>query len=184
MKRIAMELRILTKTCSDIEILEKINEEAIPKNERCSLRELFASGNDGNLIIYGIYNDNTPIGFLVIRKFNKLIYLAYMAIRNDMRSKGIGSSALQELIKMYCGYPIVVEFESADVYSHNNELKLRRKSFYLKNGFYETGWFTYYDETEFEIACTVEDFNVKEFELFTEYLSTIISLRIPKLYKK
>ena len=39
-----MEMRVIRRESADKVILEKINEEAIPENERNSLDDLFASG--------------------------------------------------------------------------------------------------------------------------------------------
>jgi len=105
-------------------------------------------------------------------------------VKQELRSNGIGSSALKVLIAEYSDYQVVVEFEAPTAHSENDDIKLRRKHFYLKNGFNETGWFTYYDEMEFEIGSSVQEFDVGGFGEFTEYLSTVISDHIPKPYQK
>ena len=76
-----------------------------------------------------------------------------------------------------------MEFEAPSG-SEADQTQVRRRAFYLRNGFYETGWFTFYDETEFEIACTSSSFDVEAFNGFTEYLSTLVSDHIPKPYRK
>ena len=175
-----MHLKKLTEKSNEIMILEKINEEAIPSNERTSLYDLFATGGDGGLEITGIIENGDPIGFYALRKYKNVIYIAYFAVRRDMRSRGIGSKALSALKDEYKGRRIVVEYERPD----NDETKIRRKNFYLKNGFYETGWYNSYDEAEFEIACSEREFDISEFECFIDHLNTIIPIRIPKPYKK
>ena len=179
-----MEMRTVCRGSADQEILERINEEAIPENERNTLDDLFATGMDGNLEILGIYDQDEPVGFLVVRKYRRIRYLAYLAIRRDLRSRGIGGSAVRELIRRNPGCRTVVEFEAPDSDSAGNSLKVRRKHFYLRNGFNETGWFTSYDGTEFEIGCSGQTFDEKEFGEFIDYLGTIISDHIPKPYRK
>ena len=175
-----MRLKTVTRCSEDIKALEKINEEAIPASERNTLDDMLSTGAE----LIGIYAENEPIGFLVIRKYNKICYLAYLAVKQELRSNGIGSAALKALIAEYNDYQVVVEFEAPTAHSENDDIKLRRKHFYLKNGFNETGWVTYYDETEFEIGSSVRECDVGGFGEFTEYLSTVISDHIPKPYQK
>ena len=92
--------------------------------------------------------------------------------------------ALNELVSNYVNYMIVVEYETPNSASSANEINIRRKGFYKRNGFCETGYFTFYDDTEFEIGCAGMEFDAELFGEFTEHLSTIVSDHIPKPYKK
>lgn len=178
------ELRALCRGSADQDILERINEEAIPEEERNSLEDLFSTGADGNLEILGIYADGEPVGFLVVRKYKRICYLAYLAVQNDLRSQGIGSKALRGLTERNPGCCTVVEFEAPRPDSDPEDLRQRRKDFYLRNGFYETGWYTFYDGTEFEIGCSGQDFDAEAFGEFIDYLGTIVSDHIPQPYRK
>ena len=179
MAEVSMELRKLTIDSPDIMTLEVINKEAIPECERNSLNDLMNSG----ATVLGIYDDK-PVGFLVIREYKFVLYLAYLAVDSCLRSKGIGGKALKELVSNNADHMIVVEFEAPDPSSPENDLKIRRKGFYKRNGFCETGYFTFYDDTEFEIGCAGLEFDAEIFGEFTEHLSTIVSDHIPKPYMK
>ena len=172
-------LKKLTIGSQDIDILEEINQEAIPECERNSLRNLMDTG----ATILGIYEEG-PVGFLVIREYKNILYLAYLAVNSVLRSKGIGGKALEEIISSNSNHMIVVEYEAPNPSAAENELNIRRKVFYKRNGFCETGYFTFYDDTEFEIGCAGMEFDVELFGEFTEYLSKIVSDHIPKPYKK
>ena len=172
-------LKKLTIGSQDIDILEEINQEAIPECERNSLRNLMDTG----ATILGIYEEG-PVGFLVIREYKNILYLAYLAVNSTLRSKGIGGKALGEFVSNNTNRMIVVEYEAPNPSLPGNELNIRRKGFYKRNGFCETGYFTFYDDTEFEIGCAGDKFDVELFSEFTDYLSTIVSDHIPKPYKK
>ncbi len=174
-----MELKKLTIDSPDIDILEEINQEAIPECERNSFKDLMNTG----ATILGIYEDG-PVGFLVIREYKRILYLAYLAVSSVLRSNGIGGKALEELVSNNSDHMIVVEYEAPNPASAENELNIRRKGFYKRNGFCETGYFTFYDDTEFEIGCAGREFDVELFCEFTEYLSSIVFDHIPKPYKK
>ena len=132
----------------------------------------------------GIYDNDTIVGLFTVRKYENIRYLAYFAVSREKRSSGIGSQALQLLKERYYGTQIVTEFEAPDDSCDNNAMRLRRRDFYLRNGFYETGWYSFYDDTEFTIACSEPVFDKEGFEHFTSYLSSIVPDHIPKLYQK
>ena len=73
-----------------------------------------------------------------------------------------------------------MEYEAPDPPDVCNDIK----RFYLRNGFFETGWFTDYDNTEFEIGCSRRDFNSEEFVAFAEDIAKVVSDHIPNPFRK
>ncbi|MBR4224859.1 MAG: GNAT family N-acetyltransferase [Oscillospiraceae bacterium] len=176
-----MDIKLRTSvSAEDMDIMERINTEAIPDNERTSLYDMRSTGAD----IIGIYADGEPVGFLAVRIFERICYLAYFAVRRDMRSSGIGGEALRQLIDSYSGYQVIAEHEAPDSAAPDSDIRRRRKRFYLRNGFHETGWYNYYDDTEFEIVCSDSAFDDMAFGRFVAHLETFISDKIPRPYRK
>ncbi len=171
-----MELREITETSEDLPVLEAINEEAIPEIERCSLSDMLATGAK----VWCIDDHQEPSGFMAVRYDRNLVYLAYLAVRKDLRSKGIGGSAVRELIRRNPDRQVVVEYEAPE----QPEVWNNVKRFYLRNGFYETGWYTHYDDTEFEIACSRKDFDSEAFIAFAEDIAKVVSDHIPNPFRK
>ena len=161
-------------------MLEAINEEAIPECERCTLADMMST----EATVFCIDVDGEPAGYMAVRSWKNILYLAFLAVRKDLRSGGIGSEALRELIRRYPEQQLVVEYEAPDERSGNNNERIRRKQFYLRNGFFETGWFTCYDGTEFEIGCSRPDFDAAGFQAFTAYLPEIVTDHIPNPFQK
>ena len=174
-----IELKKVEKNSESKEILEKINIEAIPECERNSLDALIDTGAE----VLGIFLDGFPVGYFVLREYKSIIYLAYFAVSCEHRSKGIGSKALTQLIRERKDRQMVVEYEAPSG-NDMNDMTVRRRDFYIRNGFFRTGWYTFYDETEFEIACTSIPFDTKVFNEFVQYLCTLVSDHIPKPYRK
>ena len=85
-----MEIRPLTGAPGELKALEAINEEAIPESERCTLDDLLASGAE----VFCIDAEGEPAGFIVTRTWQNVLYLAFLAVRADLRSRGIGGKAL------------------------------------------------------------------------------------------
>ncbi|MBQ8995037.1 MAG: GNAT family N-acetyltransferase [Oscillospiraceae bacterium] len=177
-----LKLKKIGSDSPDKVLLEAINQEAIPDEERASLDDMFSTGTDTDLDILEICRDEEPVGFLAVRIYKSIRYLAYFAVRKDLRSQGIGSEALQLLILRYEGAPIVVEFEAPE--KDREDIRTRRKNFYLCNGFHDTGWYNSYDGTEFEVGCTGDSFDIEMFCEFADYLSSIIEDHIPHPYRK
>lgn len=169
-----------------------INNEAFPKNERCPLERFFELQKMGlDVDILGFFDNDELLGFFVAMKKGLCAYAWFFAIRNDLRSLGLGTKALSLIFDRYKNYQIVLDFEALDESAPNNKQRIHRKNFYLRNGFKETGYFQYYCETEFEIVCSEIKLDVNSYEfLKTEYENLLGELRKavpmfhPKLYRK
>ena len=159
-----MKLVPLTLDSPDLIPAQQLNEEAFPDNERIDLEDFLRSDRDGSLEILGIYIDEALSGFFVTRLFRNIVYIAFFAVDKEKRSQGIGSHALKELKEFYPGKQIIVDFESVREDSGNKEQRQHRRNFYLRNGYYETGWFQFYSATEFEIFCSEPEFDKETFE--------------------
>lgn len=170
-----MELKTVTAQSPDLAALEAINAEAIPAPERNTLSDMLDTGAE----IIGIYRNDVPAGFFAVRAFRQIRYLAYFAVRHDLRLQGIGSAAIRALQTQYAGCRLIAEYESPDAVCENNRIRLRRQDFYLRNGFRLTGWHTRYDGTEFTVVCSGKEYDADEFRDFIAYLGTVITDHIP-----
>ena len=179
-----MELKKIKRDSPDAALVEKLNNEAFPANERVSINGIFDFGKDGSLDILGIYDVGEFVGFYVIRVFGHFAYIAYFAVCPEKRSQGIGGAALRLLGEYYPERQIVVDFEAPDESCGNNAQRLRRRGFYYRNGFYETGWYQFYMETEFEIACSEPEFDKSGFDELIADIHARAPEFDPHLYRK
>ena len=170
----------LTKESSDIAVLERLNEEAFPENERNLITDLIDTG----AFVYGIYEFSEAIGFAVIREYKDIMYLAYLAVRSDSRGRGIGTAVVSELANKYFNKQIVVEYEAPDGTVDHGLTAIKRRNFYRRCGFRQTGWYTFYDDVEFEIGCAGEEFDIDMFNEFVDDLSNRVNDHIPHPYRK
>lgn len=148
-----LELIRLQPDSKDRNYFERVNEEAFPLSERMSLDEIFAFASDTDTDVLGIYDKKTPVGFAVLLKNAECGYVYFIAIDHQVRSKGYGRAAMQEMAKAYPGLQLVLDFEVLDEHAENNAQRVRRKNFYLKNGFHETGHYTMLGDDRFEVVC-------------------------------
>lgn len=154
----------LKPDCKDRKYLEQINNEAFPDSERMSMDEIFVFASDTNTDVLGIYANDMPIGFAVLLKNEECAYLYYLAIDKRVRSKGYGGAAIKKIRSTYPQLQIILDFEEIKESAENNDQRIRRKQFYLKNGFYETGSYTLLREARFEVVCSVLPFRKESFK--------------------
>lgn len=148
----------------DREYFERINEEAFPPSERMRFDEIFRFAANTDTDVLGIYEEEEPIGFAVLLKNAACGYLYFIAIDQRMRSKGHGTAAIRELMKAYPALQLVLDFEIIDEKAENREQRLRRKNFYLRNGFHETGNYTMLRDERFEVVCSGGELNQAAFK--------------------
>ena len=162
-----MVLKKIKADSPDLPVLKKLYEEAFPEGERpLGIDDFFAYQNQLPVEILGIYPDEAPgsfAGFFLILENESFVYLLFFAVCPDKRSSGIGGKAIIAL-REYCGNKqLTFSYESTFQESDNAEQRERRRSFYLKNGFYETGWFAKLGATEFIIASSQKEFDKDNF---------------------
>lgn len=149
-----MRLTKLSSNCEDRNILEAIHDEAFPPKEWVSMEDIFQFAQNTNTDIIGICESKNLIGYMVLVKNELCGYLYFFAIGGSLRSKGYGSRAMQELLNLYPQLQIVLDFEPLEATAPNLPQRKRRREFYLRNGFHETGYFTMLREDRFEVVCS------------------------------
>ena len=181
-----MEIRLkqMTPDGPDAGMLRELNDEAFPPEEHIDIDYLFNGLKRLNQEILGIYCDGAFAGFFAMLVHGKCAYISYFAVRPDLRSRGIGGAALSRLREHYAGFQIVVDFEAPDDGAPNNAMRVRRRAFYLRNGFYATGYYQYYMDTEFEITCSQPDYDRAGYERLERALHAEVPDFDPHHYRK
>lgn len=167
-----LKLLCLKSDSKDRKCFEKINSDAFPQNERMDMEDIFAFAESTNTDVLGIYDENAPVGFAVILKNSECGYIYFLAVDKNMRSRGYGSAALEKIISMYPKLQIVLDFEEIDEKADNIMQRIRRKNFYLQNGFHETGNYTFLCEERFEVVCTKGELKKAAFKDLIKILHT------------
>lgn len=162
MKNIVLK-RILPDS-PDAKLVALTNDLSFPPKEHLEAEELYSFGETDSRV-YGIYTGDVFHGFFRLMVVEACVYICYFAILPESRGNGIGSAALKALLEQFDGYQIVVDFEAYnETGAKNVQERLRRRSFYLRNGFYETGKYMFYMQTEFEVASSWKPMNVRTFQ--------------------
>ena len=147
---------------------------SFPKEERHPFWVLKLCARGKNIEFNAIYENKELIGMEYILKYENTVYLFYFAIDNRHRDKGHGSQVLKDLIKRYKDKIVILCIEKTD--KNCEDIKLKRKEFYIRNNFYSTNKIIEYNGVEFEVLCTNNDFIINKECLENLYKQMTISI--------
>ena len=160
----------ITKNNRFWEEVNRLAKEAFPPEEYLAPQTLVDMAKTDHLDFLALSERDVFVGFMVVKTYKNLAYLFFLAINPSCRSKGYGSRAIETLKAEYPGKKQVVDFEMLDDYAQNNEQRKKRRNFYLRNGYQETGLFLSYLGVDYEVFCMDNDFQEDEFK---EMMKTI-----------
>lgn len=146
---------------------EKANilaKEALPPEEYLAPSELVKMAKADHFDFLALLDENDFVGFMVVQTYQDMAYLFFLAIDEMSRGKGYGSRAIETLREEYPNKTHTVDFEMPDQTAANYEQREKRRNFYLRNGYRETGLFLSYLGVDYEVFCMGEDFNIGTFK--------------------
>ena len=144
--------------------IKKIYSESFPKEERFPFWILEECCQEKNSTLYAIFDNKNFIGMSYIVNCDDAYYLMYLAVVENLRNKKYGSMILKELKDKY--KTIILSIEQP-----LNEITIRRKNFYLRNGFYDTN--KIYEDTGicYEVLCTNNDYIITDDNMLKRYIN-------------
>lgn len=146
----------------DLGKIKKLYEDAFPENERFSF-SMMIKNESGHYETFGFYKDEDFVGFAVLLNSGDISHILYIATLPSLRGNGLGTKALEALARIKKGIKIIVDIERELPNCAENELRRRRKNFYIRNGYEETEIRYRWQEESYEILSlggkvTKEDF--------------------------
>ena len=157
-----MRLRIQKVKIRNTEI-KRIYFEAFPKKERMPFPMMVIMSKLWNTQFFSFYDDDIPCGFTYLASNTKIVFVMFFAVDESLRSKGYGSLILQQLKNKYPDKKIIISIEPCDDNALDIDLRKRRKSFYMRNGYNETGYMMKLNGVVQEIIITNGEFVKREF---------------------
>jgi len=118
---------------SEIKTLYK---SAFPRNERAPFFLLMCRTDNGRDNFYAVIDEDNFIGLVYTISKENLVYVFFLAVTEENRSKGYGSKILDQIKKMNPDKIITLAIEDTEDKSADNAVeRMKRLSFYEKNGF-------------------------------------------------
>ncbi len=176
-----MEAKRMNKKSPDLKKAGEIGKASFPRSEYFSPKMILRMRRF-SMELWGLYADGEFVGYMAVRLYEKFAYLMFLCIDPEKRCRGYGSEALAILKGLYPGKQHIVDFEMPDESADNNEQRIRRRNFYLRNGYLETGKVLSYGAGDFEIFCRDPDFDFDLYKKMFSSLSRFVPLFNPKYY--
>lgn len=151
----------------DLKLIDRLNIEAFPEEERFDTADMINFAEKGGLSIYAVYDDSLFIGFFTCMQSVEIFYICFFAIQKEFRSKGYGSAIFKFIQETYSDRQVVVDIEFPDEKAENNAQRLSRIKFYNRIGMFTTKYRLNYSGLSFEIYCN-KPFDKTAFENMLE----------------
>ena len=171
------------KQCS--KDLKKLYKRAFPIEERAPYWLLKALAIKDSVKFYGIYNEKKFVGLVYNVYYKDIVFIFYLAIDETLRGQGYGTKILDSIKNKHENYRIILNIEEIDENSNNYKQRIKRKEFYIKNGFYDLNYKIKELGVTYEMLCynkankkvTKEEY----MQLMNNYLGSIL---LKCVYKK
>ncbi|MCC8023756.1 MAG: GNAT family N-acetyltransferase [Clostridium sp.] len=147
------------------EKIKKLYFKVFPQEERLDFELLKAKAAEGKGSILTLFDDDHDLkGMIYYSQYKKIIYIFYFGIDPECQSKGYGQMMLDHILKQFGDSKIILLIEELDANAHNIAQRIRRKNFYLRNGFADSGQLAETLGLKFELlhcqrlAADIEDY--------------------------
>lgn len=162
-----MRTRIITRADIDDVEIRQLYESAFPKEEQIPWNSLMRLTATLSLDFTAYYNDEQFIGLTIVypRQQGKPVWFWYFAVCEEYRGKGYGQQILLQLKEKYEKSAMILDMESPEQVCDNSAQRKRRRDFYLRNGFRETGVMRSFKGVEYTIMiCGEGTFTTKDYD--------------------
>ncbi len=129
--------KAITKKSKEYTRFKSLYRKAFPRAERVPVR--FLMNKDVDSTLNACYDGELFCGFYATLTFGNITHILFLAIDDVIRRQGYGSALLELISYHYPQNRIILDIEAEDCTASNNEQRIRRKAFYEKNGYVESG---------------------------------------------
>lgn len=145
----------VTRRLSDYEEISRTLTEAFPQEQLIPIWQLrlLAKLRRGNKFT-AYYDGEHFAGLSFTAENSDAVFVLYLAVNAEKRSKGYGSHILQQIMDQAGARPVILDIEEENERAINAQQRLRRKDFYRRHGFINTGYVLEEEGERFEILAT------------------------------
>lgn len=163
----------------DYAAIKNLYGSAFPKEERAPFWLVRKRAKQNRAAILVAENNGEFIGFLYTVEYKNSVYLFYFAVESGKRGGGNGSEILKLLKEYYKGKTIFLAREPLDDSAENNEQRVRRRNFYIKNGYIDLPYKILEKSVIYDLMSTDENFNPEDYDaLIKNWAGKLLSLLV------
>ena len=153
-----LELKDLKNNKQYYENAKKLYNTAFPPAERIPFVILYRKAKGSNVTFFAVTQGDEFKGLVYTVWFNDIVFIFYLAVSPDARGNGIGSKILSLVKDKFPNCRLVLNIEALDENAENNDERIKRREFYVKNGFFGAGYYVREYSVIFEYMCYSKDF--------------------------
>ncbi len=162
----------VTRKLKNYNEIVKFMKRVFPKEELMPMWLLKLMAKKKNYNFNAYYDNDLFIGILFTIESKDSLFVFYIAVNDEIQSKGYGTKLLQILFDKYPDKPISLFIETMkDKNAINYEQRVKRLNFYERNGFIQTGLTAGNKEPFIDILSTDKNFNSKNIEKYLKIMS-------------
>ena len=158
-------------TLGDWRELKKLYKSAFPKEERKPFALIKRMKQRGYCDVLSFHEDGNFLGLAITVFYENDVLIDYFAVNEKKRGLGLGTKMLGILLNQYKTSRVFLEVERPYPKKQGFDTKLKRKSFYLKQGFCDTGVAIRLFGVEFDLLSFGGELTFEEYYSF--YLNVV-----------
>lgn len=125
-------------------------------------------------VLYCLIEKEMVLGIIYLIFYKDMIFILYLAVSNEIRSKGYGSYLLEWCVTKYKDRKIYLNIEEVNENEDNYIIRKRRLDFYIKNNFFITNYISKEDKENFNILSNCEEINIDEYKKLDKFVADIL----------
>ena len=166
-------MRVIKYESIYYEQVNEIYEKSFPQEERyITLEEMVQSKNTK---LYCLIEDTQVLGIIYLIYYKNMIFILYLAVSSEKRSKGYGSYLLKWCLKKYSHKKIYLNIEEVKEGVKDYEVRKKRLEFYQKNGFFITNYLSKEDIENFNILSNSKEIDINEYKVLDKNVAEILN---------
>lgn len=158
-----LTIRNITKNFDDFADIKSLYKSSFPRNEQTPMFMLLNGARTGKAKFNAYYDKDLFAGFTYTTVHGDITCVQYLVVNTNYRSKGYGAKILEAVKEMHPQNRIALTIEKLDSDAENNEQRIKRRQFYIKNGYEPIGKVLRIFGADYEIlscngVCSAEEF--------------------------
>ena len=152
--------------------VNEIYEKSFPQEERyITLDKMIQSQNTE---LYCLIDNNHVLGIIYLIFYRNMIFILYLAVDTESRSKGYGSYLLKWCLQKYRDKKIYLNIEEVRENTKDYETRKKRLKFYQNNGFYITDYISKENVENFNILSNCREIDINEYKILDRVVAELL----------
>ncbi len=153
----------ITKKLGNYDEIVKFMKKSFPKEELMPMWLLLLVSKFKKYNFNAYYDDKLFVGIIFTIESKESVFVFYIAVNDQIQSRGYGTRLLEIVFDKNKGKSVSLFIETmSNKNASNFEQRIKRLSFYERNGFKHTGYSAGNKEPFIDILSTNDNFDLKD----------------------